>query len=303
MGKPVVSTELPEIKRINAEAADIIATASDAQGFVRAIERALNDGSDEARTQRVALARSNAWDTRVSEMSTLIEQAGATREANENASWEQKLRRIYRVARRRLAITAVAAIVLIVVLFYTPVFWLVAGPLKLSETPRPVDAIVVFAGGVGESGTAGGGYQERVKQAVDLYHQGHAANLVFSSGFSFVFREAELMRDLAVSLGVPTEAVILETKAANTHENVRFVSRILEDQDWNEALLVSSPYHMRRAVLVWRRAAPDIAVTPTPVPRSQFYAHGAMDGATVVQMNGILHEYAAIISYWWRGWI
>jgi uncharacterized SAM-binding protein YcdF (DUF218 family) len=159
---------------------------------------------------------------------------------------------------------------------------------------------VVFAGGVGESGEAGGGYQERVKQAVDLYQAGHARRMVFSSGFVFAFKEAEVMKTLAVSSGVPESLIILEETASNTHDMVRLVRDILSENGWRSILLVSSPYHMRRAMLTWQRAAPAVTVIPTPVPQSQFYA---ADGSRLDQIRGILHEYAAIVVYWSRGWL
>jgi uncharacterized SAM-binding protein YcdF (DUF218 family) len=163
------------------------------------------------------------------------------------------------------------------------------------------DAIVVFAGGVGESGKAGGGYQERVKQAVELYRQGKAERLIFSSGYTFIFREAEIMQALAMSQGIPASAIVLETKAVNTHDNVLFVADILRKRGWKKILLVSSPYHMRRALLTWGKTASDITVISTPVPDSQFYAH--QWGASLEQIEGILQEYAAIAAYWWRGWL
>ena len=176
-----------------------------------------------------------------------------------------------------------------------------AEPLRLAEPPRPAGAIVVFAGGVGESGEAGGGYQERVKQAIDLYHAGLAPRLVFSSGFRFSFREAEVMKDVAVANGVPADAILLEVNAGSTYQNVVFVRDLLQGLDTRSALLVSSPYHMRRATLVWRKQAPQIDVIPAPVPESQFYQHKW--GANARQIQGILHEYAAIAAYWWRGWL
>ena len=42
-------------------------------------------------------------------------------------------------------------------------------------------------------------------------------------------------------------------------------------------------------------------LTATPVPTSQFYTHGR--GASFEQIKGIVHEYVAIVVYWWRGWI
>jgi uncharacterized SAM-binding protein YcdF (DUF218 family) len=160
---------------------------------------------------------------------------------------------------------------------------------------------VVFAGGVGESGQAGGGYEERVKQAIDLFKAGYAPYLVFSSGYVYSFREAEVMRALAVDQGVPPSAIVLEQKAASTRDNVTFSKAILDDHKSTRILLVSSPYHMRRAVMTWRRAAPAIVVIPTPPEQSRFYEHTR--GATPGQIRGILWEYLAMLAYWRRGWI
>ena len=109
------------------------------------------------------------------------------------------------------------------------------------------------------------------------------------------------MRELAVANGVPREVIVLEEEAANTLEMVRHVSQILERQGRQSILLVSSPYHMRRATLTWSKIAPRVAVIPSPVPQSQFYAHGR--GASFGQIRGILHEYAALAYYWYRGWL
>jgi uncharacterized SAM-binding protein YcdF (DUF218 family) len=64
---------------------------------------------------------------------------------------------------------------------------------------------------------------------------------------------------------------------------------------------VSSPYHMRRALLTWKKVAPHIEVIPTPPRESQFYAHET--GASLEQIRAIVHEYGAIVMYWRRGWI
>ncbi|MEO8681193.1 MAG: YdcF family protein, partial [Vicinamibacterales bacterium] len=189
----------------------------------------------------------------------------------------------------------------IILVFYTPVLWWAATPLQVSAPPQAADAIVVFAGGVGESGKAGVGVQERVSQAVALYKGGYAAHIIFSSGYVFTLREAEVMKAVAVDNGVPAGAILLEERAANTLENVTFTDRILREHHWNRILLVSSPYHMRRATMTWRKQAPDVTVTPTPVTQSQFYLHS--NGADADQIVGILHEYLAIVQYRWKGWL
>ncbi|SVD46886.1 uncharacterized protein METZ01_LOCUS399740, partial [marine metagenome] len=215
--------------------------------------------------------------------------------------WDARLRLLYRVHRRRVTAAIVGIVASFTLVFQTNLPWILAEPLRASEAPSQADAIVVFAGGVGESGEAGGGYQERVRAAVDLYQAGYAPRMIFSSGYEFAFRETAVMRSLAMSQGVPASAIVLETRASNTYENVVFVNELLEEFDSTTILLVSSPYHMWRALLTWEAQASDIEVVPTPVRESQFYRHAR--GASLEQLKGLGHEYAAISWYWWKGWL
>ncbi len=300
MGVPVVATNLPEIRRFNDAHGGVLAVADDAESFATCIRDALREAPSQRADARVAAAKANSWTHRLEEMSALIDQA-LQRRRDAERGWEQRLRRLYSAARRRVAETVTFLALTYFALFHTPLVWWMAEPLRVTAPPRAADAIVVFAGGVGESGEAGGGYQERVKQAVDLYHAGFAKRMIFSSGYVFTFEEAEIMRSLAVDNGVPAEAIVLEKNAGSTYENVRFVHEILARNRWDDILLVSSPYHMRRALMTWRRVGPEITVVPTPVQQSQFYTHG--NGANVDQMRGILQEYIAIVWYWAKGWV
>jgi uncharacterized SAM-binding protein YcdF (DUF218 family)/glycosyltransferase involved in cell wall biosynthesis len=300
MGIPVVATDLPEIRRFNAEHGSSVAIAGDSRQFVEAIHAALRPSTEQERIGRTEVARKNSWVSRIAEMSALIEEALDARRTRAEP-WEAKLRRVYRHARGRVLAAVAVALAAYLLLFQTSLPWALAAPLYRSEAPRQADAIVVFAGGVGESGQAGGGYQERVKAAVDLYRGGFAPRMIFESGYVFVFREAEIMRDLAVALGVPSSAIILETHGVNTYDDVLRVREVLRGNQWRSILLVSSPYNMRRAIAVWRKQAPEVEVVATPVPQSQFYTHGR--GASLDQLRGLAREYLALVAYWWRGWL
>ena len=110
------------------------------------------------------------------------------------------------------------------------------------------------------------------------------------------------MRSLAVANGVPADAITLETRARNTYENVAYSHEIAGRHGWKRMLLVSSPYHMRRALMTWHKVAPDT--------RSR---RDTRDGQPVLRCTsgeprssrcaGIAQEYAAIVLYWWRGWV
>ena len=300
MGVPVVATDLAEIRRFHQDHGDVIAVGRSADDFAAAVEKSLCDHGADRVARRIEVARSNSWERRLEQMSALLDQALDAREAAGDR-WEERLRRLYRTARRRALQVTVGLAATYVLLFHTPATWLVAEPLRMSGAPTAADAIVVFAGGVGESGQAGGGAQERVKQAVDLYHAGFAPYVVLSSGYVFSFREAEVLRAVAVANGVLPAAIVLEEEARNTYENVERTRRILDSHGWRRVLLVSSPYHMRRALLTWKKVAPHIEVIPTPPPESQFYSHET--GASLEQIRAIVHEYGAILAYWRRGWI
>jgi len=301
MGIPVVATDLPEIRRFNRDHGDVVDVAATAEAFAAAIRGSLNGRPSPAVVERrIAVAQSNSWERRITAMERLIDDAIARRDATDQR-WDQALRRIYRRTRAHVAEIVVAVVAVYLLVFQTNLMWRVAEPLRMSSPPVRADAIVVFAGGVGETGKAGGGSPERIDEATALYRDGYAPYIVISSGYVYSFNEAQQLRDLAVAKGVPARAIVLEERSNNTYQNVTFVYDILRDHHWRSILLVSSPYHMRRATMVWRKAAPEISVTATPPPRSQFYDHAR--GASFEQVRGILYEYIAILGYRMNGWV
>ena len=300
MGLPVVATNLPEVRKFNEDFNDVVRIGDGPASFASQIQESLANNTPAQVQRRIEVASQNSWQARLEHMSTLITTAITVKLAGWER-WEKVLQRLYRAGRRRIGWTAATALVGYVLVFQTPLLWTLASPLQIVDAPRKADVIAVFAGGVGESGRAGGGYQERVQHAANLYLGGYSSHLVFSSGFVFAFQEAEVMRDLAVALGVPPEAIILERQASSTYENVIYTRDIMIANNWEQLLVVSSPYHMRRAMLTWRKQAPSFQIVSTPVSESQYYAHERT--ASLEQIRGIVWEYAAIVVYWWRGWL
>ncbi|MDP3787238.1 MAG: ElyC/SanA/YdcF family protein [Candidatus Omnitrophota bacterium] len=310
MGKPVVSTFLPEV--IKSDKDGLVLIAGDSADFPEKIKSALSAKTDkESINARISAARSNSWSNRIEEMSSIMEKEISNKNYDIPTKWQERFVGIYKKSRKRALKTASILVFLWVAIFYTPIIWYLAEPLKLTQKPQLTDAIVVFAGGVGETGQAGQGYEERVDYAVELYKKGFAKNLIFSSGAQSTFPEPYVMKVLAVSLGVPSDAIIFEDRAASTYENVKFSSRILSERGWKKIILISSPYHMRRASLVFRKIAPDKDVIYSSVANNQFYQHGGVDDKgrriwkqiNLEQIRAIIHEYTAICYYWLKGYI
>jgi len=188
-----------------------------------------------------------------------------------------------------------------IVLFKTPFIWFLAGPLKISDSLQRADAIVVFGGGVGETGSPGKSTIERARYAADLYRDGYADKIIFSSGYTYTANDAENMRLIALSMGINDTDIILEEEANSTYENVIFTKRILDKGQWKSILLISSPYNMRRAFFVFDKWAKGIKVFYAPVKKCQFYDRSG--GVRPAQIRAIGHEYLGIIYYMAKGYI
>lgn len=110
--------------------------------------------------------------------------------------------------------------------------------------PRPV--AIVFGAGLRRSGAPTPVLSDRVTAAADLYRSGRAGRLIFSgTARGANYDEPAAMRDLALSLGVPAEAIVLDRGGTRTRETC---ARARDLFDVEQALLVSQRYHLPRAL-------------------------------------------------------
>ena len=125
--------------------------------------------------------------------------------------------------------------------------------------------------------------------------------IIFSSGYTYTYNDAENMQLIALSMGVPGGDIILEQNANSAYENIIFSKAILDKNNWDRILLVSSPYNMRRAYFVFNKWGKDIDVLYNPVEKCQFYDRA--EGIKLEQIRAIMHEYLGIIYYWFKGYV
>ncbi len=126
-------------------------------------------------------------------------------------------------------------------------------PVSLSQLPA-ADVIVLLGGMT--SGVIPGTNRVDLSDSVDrllfareLYLAGKAPLILLSGGNAKEYEaEAVSMRKILVSLGVPATALLLEDGSRNTHQNAQFSLPILHSLKARRILLVTSAYHMRRAI-------------------------------------------------------
>jgi len=184
--------------------------------------------------------------------------------------------------------------------------------VRAEEAPK-ADAIVLLGGGIG-SNTNVYPYAEmwngadRVWHAARLYKAGKAP-IVIPTGCNERESTVPLLRDF----GVPESAILVEDAARNTEENARFVERMLATKstknikdgsgDKKRVLLVTSAWHMRRSVLMYRKYAPSLEIIPaatdyeaTVITGRPFEFKDIWPDASILSANSyIFKEY---IGYW-----
>ncbi|MEU2976613.1 YdcF family protein [Streptomyces hirsutus] len=127
----------------------------------------------------------------------------------------------------------------------------------------------------------------------DLYHRGMMPLIVFTGATSRTTRErmprgeAEHYRERAVELGVPSEAILVEPRARNTGENIRFSRTLLEERHApvSSALLISKPYEERRSYATACKLWPEVewVSASTPMTMSE-YVDSIGDAHLVIDM-------------------
>ncbi|WP_225410325.1 YdcF family protein [Stigmatella hybrida] len=134
------------------------------------------------------------------------------------------------------------------------------------EGAVPADVLVVLGARVLAGGVASGALQARVEKAVALYQQGLAPRLLFSGGTGLhPPSEAQVMRALAVRLGVPAEACLLEEQSHSTAQNARFSAEVLRRLGAGRVVVVSDAYHLLRARQYFRLQGWEVATSPAPL--------------------------------------
>ncbi len=130
-------------------------------------------------------------------------------------------------------------------------------PGDASGKCKPADAIVAVSGGDTDS---------RTDEAIRLYKSGWATTLIFSgaaadkSGPS----NAEVMRARAVEFGVDPNDILTDTVSETTMENAAETSNIFKQHGIKSAILVTSRYHERRAMLEFDRRALGVEIRGHP---------------------------------------
>ena len=119
------------------------------------------------------------------------------------------------------------------------------------QSRSTVDAIVVL-GAAQYDGRPSPQLRARLDHVVTLWNLPVAPVVVVTGGKQSGdrFTEAEASRDYLVSRGLPVEVIVIESRGESTYQSLEAVRDEARVNQWQRVVLVSDPYHLKRAQLV-----------------------------------------------------
>ena len=192
---------------------------------------------------------------------------------------------------------------LAILLAWTILAFFLAKALVVEKPLDHADVILVLAGS--------SAYVERTHKAVLIYEQGVAQKIVLTddgeqAGWSQNEQRnpsyVELAKRELVARGVPDDAIkILEPKVAGTMDEAKVVYKFALDKRWKSLLIVTSPYHSRRAlhtfesVFATNGLEANVGIVVAEQTRQDFFWWLAWNG-----WRDVAGEYVKSLVYYWE---
>ncbi|MDA8387491.1 MAG: YdcF family protein [Nitrospiraceae bacterium] len=167
--------------------------------------------------------------------------------------------------------------------------------LEIPKHPRG-DVIILLGGGLHGNLPSEDTFA-RIVAAAKLYKVLHVP-VIISGGAAYRWKQVEAPVDarFLINQGVPAEKIILENKSRDTLENARYSKEICESHHFKRPVLVTSAYHMERALLIFRHMKMHVTAFPAWSTEGQkTYGWASYLPRDFGDSNAALHEYLGIV--------
>jgi uncharacterized SAM-binding protein YcdF (DUF218 family) len=213
----------------------------------------------------------------------------------------------------------VTSLVLIAIAGFSPLGNVLILPLEQRFPPwdasrGPPDGIVVLGGAVSPDISAARGRMaldeaaERITAAAELARRYPKARIIYSGGTNALIFDEQAEAGFAVrqlaDLGVAPERMTAEDRSRNTIENAEFSRLSAAPKPGERWLLLTSAYHMPRAMAAFRVVG--FAVEAYPV---DWRTRGPIDSVRpftslaegLGRTDTAVHEWVGLLAYWLSG--
>jgi len=217
--------------------------------------------------------------------------------------------------KKRLGICVITLAVILYLVSIEPVKDLLLRPLEYAhkipsqEEIKKCDAYVILGGGIhyyapefGDTGILNGESFPRVFAAFRLY-QLYPKPIIPTGGKTYQQEsESEITRKILLSFGVKREHILLISpgRDADTYENAEYAKYLSSHSKIRKPLLITSAFHMKRAVMIFNKFFQDITPFPTgyKTSRMEYKYHSFLPTASNLYAVALaIKEYMGIVVY------
>jgi SanA protein len=168
--------------------------------------------------------------------------------------FKQRIKRFFSMLLKLFLVLAVLAVLMVLAARLTTGLYARQKIYTSSEVPTRRVAII-FGAGLWRDGTATPVLYDRVATAAGLYFAGKVEKLLMSGDNRFVdYNEPAVMREVALSLGVPEEAIVLDYAGRRTYDTCYRAKAIF---GVSEAILITQAFHLPRAIYLCNQLGVD----------------------------------------------
>jgi SanA protein len=144
-----------------------------------------------------------------------------------------------------LTLVILAAVILLLPRLVTGLFaW---ARIQKPDQVESQQIAIVFGAGLWRDGSPTPVLEDRVKAAADLFFAGKVETLLMSGTTVGFYNETRAMRNYAMSLGVPNEAITQDYGGLRTYDTCY---RALHVYGVQKAILITQSFHLPRALFI-----------------------------------------------------
>ncbi len=166
--------------------------------------------------------------------------------------------------RKRIIIISIIAIILSILLGIIVTAISICNYGKVDEK-KSADVAIVLGAALSYN-TVSPVYGERINHAITLYNEGYVDYVILTGGVGEgnKYSDAFIAMEYAISKGLPKNAILLEEKSTITEENIIYSKEIMDKNNFEAAIIVSDPLHMKRAMHMAKDYGVKAFSSPTP---------------------------------------
>lgn len=126
------------------------------------------------------------------------------------------------------------------------------------------DVAIVLGGGTND-GKLSPVFNERINHSILLYNKEVVNKIIFTGGFGKDQKQSDSQtaKNYAIRNGIPESDIFIEEESNYTIENLKQSKQIMDSQGFKNALLISDPLHMKRAIKLAKYYEIDCSSSPT----------------------------------------